>query len=71
MSLRAPDLILRKYAEENGPIPIHRGEGNAGDCGNLKPRNTKTVYFFRRPPSAALRVNSATWQSLALRRIYV
>ncbi len=26
-------------------------EGAAGDCGNLKPRNTKTVYFLRRPPS--------------------
>jgi len=23
-------------------------EGAAGDCGNLKPRNTKTVYFLRR-----------------------
>jgi len=24
-------------------------EGAVGDCGNLKPNNTKTVYFLRRP----------------------
>jgi len=40
-------------------------EGAVGDCGNLNSHNMKTVYFLRRPPSAALRVNSATWQSLA------
>jgi len=38
-------------------------EGAAGDCGNLKLRNTKTVYFLRRSPSATLRVNSTTKQS--------
>ena len=25
-------------------------EGAVGDCGNLNPHNTKTVYFLRSPP---------------------
>jgi len=28
-------------------------EGAVGDCGKLKPHNTKTVYFLRRPLKAA------------------
>ncbi len=68
MSLRAPHLILRMYAKKNGSTPIHRGEGAAGDCGNLNPHNTKTVYFLRSVAEGNTTVISSVAPVLAFAR---
>ena len=66
LSLRAPDLILSKYAKENGPtMSLRRSRRRlwlvlrsdfAEQC-NLNPHNTKTVYFLRRPQNVAVAIS--------------
>jgi hypothetical protein len=41
-------------------------EGAVGDCGNLKPYSTKTVYFLRRPQNVAVAISGITIEIAAL-----
>jgi len=41
-------------------------EGAVGDCGNLNPHNTKTVYFLRRPLKKAVAISDVTIEIAAL-----
>jgi len=41
-------------------------EGAVGDCGNLNPHNTKTVYFLRRPLKKAVAISGVTIEIAAL-----
>jgi len=41
-------------------------EGAVGDCGNLNPHNTKTVYFLRRLQNVAVAISGLQTIEIAL-----